>query len=60
LATNNAIAAVDLALRIVGSAGLSMELPLQRYYRDVRAGLGNPPMDDVSTVTLGKLALGLL
>jgi alkylation response protein AidB-like acyl-CoA dehydrogenase len=60
LATNNAIAAVDLALRIVGSTGLSMDLPLQLYYRDVRAGLGNPPMDDVSTVALGKLALGLL
>jgi alkylation response protein AidB-like acyl-CoA dehydrogenase len=60
LATNNAITAIDLALRIVGSAGLSMNLPLQRYYRDVRAGLGNPPMDDVSTTMLGKLALGLL
>lgn len=60
LATNQAIVAVDLALRIVGSSGLAMELPLQRYYRDVRAGLGNPPMDDVSTIMLGKLALGLL
>jgi hypothetical protein len=34
-------------------------LPLQRYYRDVRAGLGNPPMDDVSILNLGKMALGL-
>lgn len=60
LATNKAIEAVDLAMRIAGSASLSMDLPLQRYYRDVRAGLGNPPMDDISTINLGKYALGLL
>ena len=59
LATNRAIEAVDLAMRIVGSASLSMETPLQRYYRDVRAGLGNPPKDDVSTINLGKYVLGL-
>ena len=59
LATNKAIEAVDMALRIVGGASLSMDLPLQRYYRDVRAGLNNPPMDDASTIALGKLALGL-
>ena len=59
LATNRAIEAVDLAMRIVGGAGLSMDLPMQRYYRDVRAGLNNPPMDDVSTAMLGKLALGI-
>lgn len=59
LATNRAIEAVDLAMRLVGSASLSQDLPLQRYYRDVRAGLGNPPMDDVSILNLGKMALGL-
>ncbi len=59
LATNRAIEAVDLAMRIVGGASLSMEGPLQRYYRDVRAGLHNPPMDDVSTLALGKLVLGV-
>lgn len=60
LATNRAMEAIDLAMRIAGSASLSMETPLQRYYRDARAGLGNPPLDDVSTLNLGKLALGLL
>lgn len=60
LATHRAIEAVDWAMRIVGGAALSMDAPLQRYYRDVRAGLNNPPMDDTSTVMLGKLALGLL
>ena len=60
LATNKAIEAVDMALRIVGAAGMMNESPLQRYYRDSRAGLNNPPMDDASLAMLGKLTLGLL
>ncbi len=60
LATNNSLEAIDLALRVVGGAGLSMDFPLQRYYRDARAGLNNPPMDDTSLAALGKLTLGLL
>jgi alkylation response protein AidB-like acyl-CoA dehydrogenase len=59
LATNKAIEAVDLAIRIVGAVGLQMTEPLQRYYRDVRAGLHNPPMDDVSMIQLGKALLTL-
>lgn len=59
LATNNAIKVTDLALRVVGSAGLARALPLERYFRDVRAGLGNPPMDDVALTTIGRAALGV-
>lgn len=59
LATNNAIKVTDLALRVVGSAGLSRALPLERYFRDVRAGLGHPPMDDAALTTIGRAALGL-
>src|SRR5690625_2150850 len=44
---NKAIEIVDLAMRIVGARSLSATCPLQRYYRDVRAGLHNPPMDDM-------------
>ncbi|SFU35515.1 acyl-CoA dehydrogenase family protein [Alicyclobacillus macrosporangiidus] len=47
LATNSAIEVVDLAMRIVGARSLWKDLPLERFYRDVRAGLHNPPMDDV-------------
>ncbi len=57
--TNNAIAVTDQALRVVGSVGLQRSLPLERYFRDVRAGLGNPPMDDVALTLIGKSALGL-
>jgi alkylation response protein AidB-like acyl-CoA dehydrogenase len=46
--TNTAIVVVDLAMRIVGAKSLSIQNPLQRYYRDVRAGLHNPPMDDMT------------
>lgn len=59
LATNNAIKVTDLALRVVGAAGLSRTIPLERYFRDVRAGLGHPPMDDVALTQIGRAALGL-
>ncbi|MEH7483682.1 acyl-CoA dehydrogenase [Neobacillus drentensis] len=52
--TNNAIEVVDLAMRIVGAKSLSLKNPLQRYYRDVRAGLHNPPMDDMTIQLLAK------
>ncbi|KQX68457.1 acyl-CoA dehydrogenase family protein [Paenibacillus sp. Root444D2] len=57
VATNNAIKIVDLAMRIVGAASLSRNRPLERYYRDVRAGLHNPPMDNTVLHTLAKAAL---
>ncbi len=56
-ATNHAIEIVDLAMRVVGAASLSLSSPLQRYYRNVRAGLHNPPMDDVVLSMLAKRAL---
>jgi len=54
--TNASIAVVDLAMRIVGARSLSQKNPLQRYYRDVRAGLHNPPMDDMTIMLLGRNA----
>ncbi len=36
--TNNAIAVTDQAMRVVGSVGLFRSNPLERYFRDVRAG----------------------
>jgi len=58
VAVNNANRIVDLAMRIVGGASLSRRSPLERYYRDVRAGLHNPPMDNVVLQTLADAALG--
>ncbi|MDQ4045159.1 MAG: acyl-CoA/acyl-ACP dehydrogenase [Chloroflexota bacterium] len=57
LVTNNVIDITDQALRIVGAAGLQRKHPLERYFRDARAGLGNPPFDDVATGIIGKAIL---
>lgn len=58
--TNNAITVVDLAMRLVGARSLSLKNPLQRYYRDVRAGLHNPPMDDMTIQLLANNAIQAL
>jgi len=55
--TNHAVAAVDHCLRAAGGAGLTRALPLERYYRDVRAGLSHPPSDDEAAVTFGRAAI---
>ncbi|MFO7632153.1 MAG: acyl-CoA dehydrogenase family protein [Caldilinea sp.] len=52
--TNHAVEAVDHSLRAVGGAGLTRTLPLERYYRDVRAGLSHPPSDDEAAVAFGR------
>ncbi|WP_181347593.1 acyl-CoA dehydrogenase family protein [Thalassobacillus sp. CUG 92003] len=56
-ATNHAASVVDMAMRIVGARSLAQDNPLQRYYRDVRSGLHNPPMDDAVINALAKQAL---
>ncbi|QCT00995.1 acyl-CoA dehydrogenase [Paenibacillus algicola] len=56
--TNRALQVVDLAMRIVGGTSLSKALPLERYARDIRAGLFNPPMDNMLLDQLAKEALG--
>lgn len=55
--TNTAIQIVDKAMRIVGAKSLQRSNPLQRYYRDVRAGLHNPPMDDMTIKALATAAI---
>lgn len=55
--TNSAIKVVDIAMRVVGAQSLSQKNPLQRYYRDVRAGLHNPPMDEMTISLLAKSAI---
>ena len=52
--TNHAVVAVDHCLRAAGGAGLTRTLPLERYYRDVRAGLNHPPSDDEAMVAWGR------
>lgn len=54
---NEAVRIVDIAMRIVGARSLSAKNPLQRYYRDVRAGLHNPPMDDMTIMQLADTSI---
>ena len=55
--TNNAIEAVDHAVRVVGGAAMARSLPLERYLRDVRPGLFHPLNDDQALTIFGKNAL---
>lgn len=57
VATNAANKVVDLAMRIAGGRGLSKSYSFEQYYRDVRAGLHNPPMDDAVIQMLAGNAL---
>ncbi|MBF2178424.1 acyl-CoA/acyl-ACP dehydrogenase [Staphylococcus warneri] len=60
LVLNQGLEVVDLAMRIVGAKSLEMERPLQRYYRDMRAGLHNPPMEDMAYTNIAKSITGLM
>jgi alkylation response protein AidB-like acyl-CoA dehydrogenase len=56
-AINSCIEAVDLAMRVVGGVSLQKSRPIERYYRDVRSGLHNPPLEDRALEMLARAAL---
>jgi len=58
-ATPNAIEIVNKAMNVVGGLGMYKTTPLERYYRDVRAGTFHPISQDVTREWLGKAALGV-
>ncbi|MBX0326148.1 acyl-CoA/acyl-ACP dehydrogenase [Oscillochloris sp. ZM17-4] len=59
LCTNAAVSASDQALRVAGGFGLTRQLPLERYFRDARAGLTHPPGDDAALELVGRAAMGM-
>ncbi|HLI80296.1 MAG TPA: acyl-CoA dehydrogenase family protein [Candidatus Binataceae bacterium] len=59
IAIENSVKVVDLALRAVGGSSYFKRLPLERLFRDVRAGLYHPFDSDESLEFLGKSAFGL-
>jgi alkylation response protein AidB-like acyl-CoA dehydrogenase len=59
VATNNACAIVDRALHVVGGAGYFRRLPLERMYRDVRAGPIMPYTNLEAHDLFGRTSLGL-
>ncbi len=57
VATAAATSATDEALRIAGGPGF-MSGALERAFRDARAGLINPPLEDVAFVGFARAVLG--
>jgi alkylation response protein AidB-like acyl-CoA dehydrogenase len=53
-ATNAAVVATDHAMRAAGGFGITRDLPIERFFRDVRAGLTHPPNDDAALELVGK------
>lgn len=56
-ALNASIESVDLAMRVVGGVSLQKRRPIERYYRDVRAALHNPPIEDRAMEMIARAAL---
>ncbi len=57
LCTNAACEVTEKALRVAGGFSLTKGLPLERYFRDARGGLFQPPQDDLALGQIGKAAL---
>lgn len=57
--TENAIRAVEQALKLTGNHGVSRSNPLERHHRDVLCGRIHSPQEDTVRTGAGKLALGL-
>lgn len=59
-AVNAALFATELALQIAGGRSLSPSLPLERQFRDVRAGSMQPPAADTALEMVGRGAIASL
>jgi alkylation response protein AidB-like acyl-CoA dehydrogenase len=59
VAVENSVRVVDLALRAVGGSSYFKRLPLERLFRDVRAGLYHPFDSDETLEFLGRSAFGI-
>lgn len=57
VASNNAVAVVEQAMRLVGGSSMDRAAPIERHYRDVRGGLHHPPQDDAAIALLAREAL---
>jgi alkylation response protein AidB-like acyl-CoA dehydrogenase len=56
LVTENAISAVEKALKLTGNPGLTRHNPLERHHRDVLCGRVHTPQSDVVLTSAGKAA----
>ena len=57
MVTQTANRATDMALQIAGGSSITKALPLERYFRDVRAGSMQPPSGDTALEMIGRAAI---
>ncbi len=57
--TENAIAAVEKALKLTGNHGISRNNPLERHYRNVLCARIHSPQEDTVRIAAGRAALGI-
>lgn len=57
MVTETANQVTDKALRIAGGTSITKALPLERYFRDVRAGSMQPPSGDTALEMVGRAAI---
>lgn len=57
MVTETANKVTDQALRIAGGTSITKALPLERYFRDVRAGSMQPPSGDTALEIVGRAAV---
>ena len=57
LCSNTACSVTETALRVAGGFSMTRSLPLERYFRDARGGLFQPPQDDLALMLVGRTAL---
>jgi alkylation response protein AidB-like acyl-CoA dehydrogenase len=56
-AVETANSVTEKALRLVGGSAITHALPLERHFRDVRAGLMQPPSADTALELIGRAAI---
>lgn len=59
VATENAIGAVEGALKLAGNHGISRHNPLERHMRDVLCGRIHSPQEDTVLLAAGRAVLGV-
>ena len=57
MVTETANDVTDKALRIAGGTSITKSLPLERFFRDVRAGSMQPPSGDTALEMVGRAAI---
>jgi alkylation response protein AidB-like acyl-CoA dehydrogenase len=55
--TENAITAVEQALKLSGNHGISRHNPLERHYRNVLCARIHSPQEDMVRIAAGRAAL---